>query len=38
MISEVQDVDAFSNLNGCGRENGIVFYKACVLVINYENC
>lgn len=29
---------AFFNLNGHGRENGIVFEKAHVLVLNYENC
>jgi hypothetical protein len=38
LITEVQVVDAYSYLNGCGRENGIVFDKARVLVLNHENC
>lgn len=30
LVTKVQVVDAFSNLNGCDRENGIVFHKAHV--------
>jgi hypothetical protein len=38
LVTEVQVVNAFSNLNGCSRENGIVFDKAHILVLNHENC
>lgn len=38
LVTEMQVVDAFSNLNGCDRENGIVFHKAHVWVLNHENC
>jgi hypothetical protein len=38
LVTKLLVVDAFSNLNGCGRENGIVFDKAHILVLNHENC